>query len=87
MQMFYITIEHESSFFFLLNKLQKYYQLLLDILDMSAHSIKNDNANLYKLWCVSAYKKWTPFLIQFCDAVKIMQPFYFEYFENDYQKW
>ena len=37
----------------------------LDTLDMSGTSIKNDNFHFLKLWCLSACKKWTPFVTSF----------------------
>ena len=33
-------------------------------------SIKKDNTNLYKLWCLSAYKKWSTFLTSFLRYFK-----------------
>ena len=42
-------------------------------------SIKNNNANLYKFWCLSAYKKWTSSLIFLRYCIK-MQRGYLEYF-------
>ena len=40
--------------------------------------IKKDNANLQKLWCLSACKKWIPPTFFF----EILETCYFEYFEN-----
>ena len=37
-----------------------------------AISIKNDYANFYKLWYLSACKKWTPFLTSFLRYCKLV---------------
>ena len=65
--MFYITTEHKSScdnFFsiYCTNITNFLFWVLWTCL---ATSIKNDNANLYKLSCLSACKKWTLSLTSF----------------------
>ena len=44
--------------------------------------IKNSNPKFYKLWCLSACKKYTPFLTFFWDVVKILEICSIEYIEN-----
>ena len=59
--------------------MQKYY-LFCVLWTCLATCIKNDNANLWKRWCLSACKKWTLFF--FWVVVKILKTCYFDYFEN-----
>ena len=58
------VLHHNRTQFrhFFLNILQKYNVLI--------YSIKNDNVNLQKLWCLSACKKWTEFLTSFLRYCK-----------------
>ena len=70
--MFCIRIEHKSScdtFFWIYGKNITDF-IFLVLWTCPATSIKNDNANLQKLWCLSACKKWTPFLTSFLRYCK-----------------
>ena len=79
--MFSIKMEHKSScdFFFLIYCKNITNFLFWVLWTCLATSIKNDNANLQKLQCLSACKNWTPFLTSF---FQILLTCYFQYFEN-----
>ena len=61
---FCTTKEHKSTFFLLCCKSITIFQFRV-LWTRLATSIKNDNGNLYKLWCLSACKKWTSSLTSF----------------------
>ena len=73
---FYLYVLHHNRTqkqlqYFLLNILQKWYSKIFWILWIClVDSIKDNKFNLLKLWCLSAWKKWTAFLTSFLRYCK-----------------
>ena len=70
--MFRITIEHKSSCntFFLIYCKNITNFLFWILLTCLVTSIKNNNINLLKLWCIYTGQKWAPFLtLRYCKDV------------------